>query len=82
MNLNQFHEKYGPRALRAVAVKADLDPCFVYQCRAGIRGLSVESMARLVEASDFKLSLRGLIGAKLKIDNIDRYYGVGRRKEA
>jgi hypothetical protein len=39
-------------------------------------------MAKLVEASDFKLSLRGLIGDKLKIDNIDRYYGVGKRKAA
>jgi len=75
MNLQEYYDNHGGLdAERALAEKAGINDRFCYQCRVGIRNPSIQMCKRIVEASDFKVTLRGLLQAQLEVKNIDRYW--------
>lgn len=66
MNLQQFYEQFGHSEIIALSQKAGLNWRYLYQIRVGLREPSIE-------ASDFRLTLSGLLERQLG-NNPNRYW--------
>lgn len=76
MDLQQYFDKHGLEGERALAAKAELNDRYLYQIRVGIRQPSINVCAKIVAASGYVVTLRGLLKSRLQGNEktIDRYW--------
>jgi hypothetical protein len=84
VNLQQYYERCGgAEAMNALAERLETSPMYLYQLRTQYpdksgqpRRPSIEMALKMCKASNYQLTLKGLLG----LDNVSDVYWLGRAR--